>query len=92
MEALESLTKLVCINDKNRPNEIPETHWIKEGEEYTLTQVTKLNIQNIIGYRVAEIDLTPFQPFTYFDSKRFHHVLSKEELDELLERGIIKLI
>jgi len=65
--------KVVCINAKNRPKQIPEEKWIKEGETYTVIAVTQLEIQkNKLGYKLAEIDLDhSCFPYHYFDSERF---------------------
>lgn len=65
--------KVICINDKNRPKEIPPEKWIEEGKVYTVLFATTLSIQlNKVGYMLAEIDLdhTCF-PYHYFDSERF---------------------
>jgi hypothetical protein len=63
--------KVTCINDANRPNEIPSTRWVKKGRIYTVTRVKKLNIQNTYGFELQEIDLKPFSPYEYFEASRF---------------------
>jgi hypothetical protein len=65
--------KVVCINDKNKPKQIPFNKWIKEGEQYTVIFATPLNIQkNKLGYQLKEIDLDKSCfPYHYFDSSRF---------------------
>lgn len=30
------MVECVCINDKDRPKEIPANKWIKKGEPYTV--------------------------------------------------------
>jgi len=65
--------KVLCINDKNRPNEVPESHWVKEGSVYTVVRTCKLNIQGgKIGYELEEISLDAYSPYEYFDSARFN--------------------
>jgi hypothetical protein len=80
--------KVLAINDKNRPNEIPSDKWIKEGEEYTVTKVMKCNVQGgIYGYQLAEIDISMYSPYEYFAAYRFAvnisppDEVSKEELE-----------
>lgn len=74
--------KVICINNSNRPPEIPLEKWIKEGNPYTVTKVMKLNIQNLIGYELEEIDLTPYAPVLYFDSRRFAVCAEPQSLEE----------
>jgi hypothetical protein len=78
--------KVVCINDANRPKQIPPEKWIKEGEVYTVIATTMMNIQkNKIGLKLAEIELgQSCFPYEYFDAERFaivdpSKVISKEE-------------
>jgi hypothetical protein len=33
--------RVVCINDKNKPNEIPQNLWIKEKEIYEVKKVSR---------------------------------------------------
>ena len=34
------MVKIICINDKNRPKEIPASDWVKEGDFYHITHVS----------------------------------------------------
>lgn len=63
---------VICINDSNRPNEIPLSKWIKKGNEYTIIDIIKCNIQG--GKRalvLEEIDLSGCEPYKGFDESRF---------------------
>lgn len=64
---------VICINDKNRPKQIPADKWIKEGESYTVVSVTLMNVQrNKLGLKLAEIELgQSCFPYEYFDADRF---------------------
>lgn len=31
--------KVICVDDSNRPNDIPENEWIVKGEHYTVDKV-----------------------------------------------------
>ena len=65
--------KVICINDRNRPKQVPIEKWIKEGEMYTVTKTTLMNIQrNKIGFKLAEIELDQSCfPYEYFSADRF---------------------
>lgn len=77
---------VICVNSKNRPNEIPSSIWEKliEGERYTVIKVIKCNIQGgIYGYELAEIDLKPYSPYEYFAANRFGIPIGpKEKIEE----------
>lgn len=78
--------KVICIDEKNRPNEIPLSHWVKEGEEYTVIEVKKLNVQNgIYGCKIEEINIDMFIPLEYFRLDRFRplDILKVYDLHEL---------
>lgn len=65
--------KVVCINDRNRPKQIPPEKWIKKDEIYTVIATTMMNIQrNKVGLKLAEIELgQSCFPYEYFDAERF---------------------
>lgn len=64
--------KVICINDKNRPNEIPANRWVVEGNVYTVTQVTKLNAQGgLYGFKLEELNIDDLAPYQYFLPSRF---------------------
>lgn len=65
--------RVVCINDSNRPKQIPPEKWIVKGEIYTVISTTLMNIQrNKLGVKLAEIELgQSCFPYEYFDADRF---------------------
>lgn len=64
--------RVVCINDRDRPNEIPESKWIVKEEQYTVIEISRLTAdQGKLGFKLAEIDLSACAPFLYFDARRF---------------------
>ena len=64
--------KVICINDTNKPNEIPNSQWVKKGSIYTVTKISKMNIQNgILGFELAEINLDGCAPYKYYAAERF---------------------
>jgi hypothetical protein len=64
--------KIICINDKHKPKEIPIEKWIKYGEMYTLIGVQHLLSSDKLGFELAEIKLgEDCFPYHYFDPNRF---------------------
>ncbi len=81
--------KVVCLNDQHRPAEIPTTHWVKEGDIYTVLKVMKCNAQGgIYGYELEEINLKPFSPWEYFAAHRFATLVEAPELEEFAENSL----
>lgn len=74
----------ICINDKNKPKEIPSNKWIKEGNEYHIIYTCVCLPQRQIGCYISEIDLDETcHPYTYFLLNRF--AFTEEALKQLLE-------
>lgn len=64
--------KVICINDSNKPNDIPQSQWVKKGSIYTVTNVVKMLIQDgIYGFELAEINLEGCAPYKYYSAERF---------------------
>jgi hypothetical protein len=65
--------RVICINDKNRPPQIPIEQWVKEGEIYTITEIVRLALQsNKLGVLLKEVQIGPeYFPYEYFDMIRF---------------------
>lgn len=84
----------ICINDSERPNDIPLSQWVVKDREYTVIGVFKMNMQNcILGYELAEINLNGCAPYKYYAASRFRvkelkpevEVTEKVEQEELEE-------
>lgn len=74
----------ICINDSNRPKEIPQSKWVKEGEKYTVIYTVTVLPQKQLGFHLAEIELTDNElPYEYFLASRFG--FTKENLQKLIE-------
>jgi len=66
------MCKALCINNKNRPKEIPQNKWLKEGQEYEIIYTTLCKPQNKIGVHLAEIELDEScAPYEYWLISRF---------------------
>lgn len=82
---------VICIDASNKPNDIPNSKWVKKGEIYTVIRVVKLPLQGMaIGYELEEIDLKDCFPYQFFSSNRFGVLMRDDEwaeevLSEILE-------
>jgi hypothetical protein len=64
--------KLICIDDSNRPIDIPREKWVKKGNEYTPVRFVRMVAQNNeLGVIIEEIDLTDCFPYECFAAYRF---------------------
>lgn len=72
-----------CIDDANRPNEIPAEKWVTKGEEYHITHVYWHYGQKLQGVDLAERDLEGCMPYATFKLSRFS--FKKEHLQQFIE-------
>jgi hypothetical protein len=78
------MIKCICINDKNKPKEIPESKWVKKGEEYTVIFTIMVMPQRELALQLDEIDLDEScMPYEYFLATRF--AFDEDDVMELLE-------
>ena len=83
--------KVVCINDKGRPHEIPQHLWVERDEMYSVLSVQRMAKQpGVMGFVLAEIELPANGKFDSFDSKRFRPATDDDfnaiaALEQLLE-------
>tara|TARA_R110000824_G_scaffold34903_1_gene110116 strand:+ start:2582 stop:2896 length:315 start_codon:yes stop_codon:yes gene_type:complete len=68
-----STIEILCVDDSNRPEDIPITHWVKHGEVYTLKDVKSLLMQGgHLGLQVDEINLLELgNQYEFFGLYRF---------------------
>ena len=84
--------KIMCINDKNKPAEIPQTNWITQGTIYTLISVQHLLSSGVLGFELDEVKLDESCfPYHYFNPNRFVPIDETElqnamdELEDILK-------
>jgi hypothetical protein len=75
--------KVICQNDKGRPDEIPANKWVKKGEPYTVINAFKCMSQpgQPLAYELAEINIKGCGAYEGFGAWRF----SIPEIDDLLQ-------
>jgi hypothetical protein len=78
------MIKCLCINDSDRPNEIPISKWVKMNEFYHVIYTVTVLPQRELAFHLSEINLTENElPYEYFLAKRF--AFNKKDLPDLLE-------
>lgn len=75
--------KVICVNDAGLPDQLSPLHRVVEGQVYTVIEVAHMQLQSIVGYKLAEID--SFFPYEFFKASRF---LPLEKLEEEEEEEI----
>jgi hypothetical protein len=61
--------KIICINNKHRPNEIRDINWLHLGDEYTVVKLLKSVITGEQFYELAEVK--PDSPYGGYKITRF---------------------
>jgi hypothetical protein len=78
------MIKCLCVNDKDKPNQIPNEKWIEMGKEYTLLFSMTVLPQKQLAFQLNEIDLDDScSPYTWFLASRF--AFREEDLQKLIE-------
>ncbi len=78
------MIRCICINDKNRPAEIPARLWVTEGELYHITFVAFCLPQKTHGVSLYEKPLDEScMPHEYFRMDRF--AILREDLDLFIQ-------
>jgi len=78
------MIECICINDKDRPKEIPKDKWLKEGQTYHVIYTVWSIPSKTLGVHLEEIALDDCcLPYEYFAAHRF--AFTQENLLLLLE-------
>jgi len=80
--------KCICLDDRDKPKEVPLHLWVKQDQEYHITAVYWHPIQGVEGVELLEIAMDEScYPYTTYQLRRFG--FTEEGLKEL--RELIKL-
>lgn len=85
--------EVTCIDDSNKPNDIPSSRWVKKGQKYTVIKVAKMLIQGgLVGFKLEELNIDEFFPYQFFAANRFAIQLNpawdiEAQLEKLLEEA-----
>ena len=76
--------KCVCLDDSNKPKEIPDHLWVKQGKEYHIACVYWHPKQGVEGVDLLEIALDDScYPYETYQLRRFG--FTQQELQQLME-------
>jgi hypothetical protein len=82
--------KVIAINVKDKPNEIPTSRWLVKDREYTIIKIMIMKMQGgIAGVKLAEINNDDLFPWSYFRLDRF--AITKEEIEKLIKSQEVEL-
>ena len=74
----------ICINDSDRPGEIPKHKWLKKNEKYTVIYTVTVLPQKQLAFMLEEIELDETcHPYEYFLANRF--AFTEDNLKKLIE-------
>ena len=81
------MIEAICIDSSGKPNDIPQSKWIKEGEIYHIIYTVTVLPQRKLAFHLAELELDEScHPYEYFLSTRFAiHEEDIEKLNELIQ-------
>lgn len=79
------MSKLICVDDKNMPEDFPKDKWVTEGEFYTLEDAF-LSLGGVPAVTLQEFDLSG-EKYSCYRASRFEQVkeATTEELSKELE-------
>jgi hypothetical protein len=78
------MIECICIDDSNKPKEIPQDKWVKKGEKYHVIYTVTVLPQKELAFHLYEIQLTDNElPYEYFLAKRF--AFKQEDLFNLMK-------
>ena len=82
------ISKVICIDDSHKPNDISSNHWIKKGEKYTVVKMCISKLTNDKYFVLEEV-----QP----DNKLYggYHIrrfgIDANDLEELVKEKQLEL-
>ena len=82
--------EVICIDDKNRPVEIPSSKWPVKGQKYTVIGVAPSPMNGVLGFQLEELVLgDDCFPYGCFNTKRFG--LPVQEKKDAIEEELADL-
>ena len=81
------MIEAICIDASNKPNDIPNSKWLVEGQIYHIIYTVTVLPQRKLAFHLAELELDEScHPYEYFLSTRFAiHEEDIEKLNELIQ-------
>lgn len=78
------MIKCVCIDNEDKPVQIPKEKWLEKGKQYTLAFSMTVSPQKKLAFQLQEIDLDDScSPYTWFLASRF--AFEEKDMPALIE-------
>jgi hypothetical protein len=72
--------KVICVNDKFKPEGFSGSSWLKKGKVYTIVDSKFLLKQNMsIGYKLEEIEIFEDSKYKFFAANRFRPYIDEQD-------------
>ena len=81
------ISKVICINDTMKPNDISIKNWVIKGNSYTVVKMCISKLTNDKYFVLDEIQ--PESPYGGYNIKRFG--IAPEDIEELIEKDELQL-
>ena len=82
------ISKVICIDDSHRPNEISSKHWVVKGQKYTIVKMCISKLTNDKYFVLEEVK--PDNPlYGGYNIKRFG--IAPEDIEELVKEKELEL-
>ena len=76
--------RCICINDSEKPNVIPISHWVKKDEQYTIEFIAYCTMNKKMGFGLSEIYIPEYcEPYQFYDANRF--LIFEEDIEKFKE-------
>lgn len=62
---------LLCIDDSEKPDDVVDENWVREGEIYTVRGIYEDAVTHLPKFTLLEKSVYPNQSYGGFDSVRF---------------------
>lgn len=78
--------EVICIDASNKPNDIPNSQWVKKDTLYTALSICKSKITGDTYFKLKEIHPPP--PYGGYNTQRFGIVVSSKDVskEEVLDK------
>jgi hypothetical protein len=78
------MIKCFCVDDSDKPLQIPNEKWVEKGKQYTLAFTMTVSPQKKLAFQLQEIDLDDScSPYTWFLASRF--AFDEKDIPALIE-------
>jgi hypothetical protein len=79
---LKTPFKAICVDDANRPQEIPPHKWVKKGQRYTVNKTHQSLSDGGLGFEIDSLGLDDSNyPYNSISARRFAIPMENIEAD-----------